>query len=376
MLRIYETGDNHIGKKYDGHERGGDFAEARITALEKMVQKANEEECELFAVTGDLFENRSVASGTVSRVAGILGGFSGTVLVLPGNHDYYAPDSELWGSFRAAKSGNTVLLNEKRPYVHDCADGFRAAIYPAACFSLHSEEGVNNLDAIRSCGFNDDAHYRIGMAHGAVEGETIDSEGKYFLMTRRELKEMPMDLWLIGHTHVPFPKLIEKYEKTDETIFNAGTHVQTDVNCHTPGLGFLLELAEDGTVRAKRMISGELSFVRKIVEVVPGELEERVRTALADIPDRSFVDLIMKGTLLKEEYESRAERVGRYTARFLEYRLTDTDTVRRLTEEDIDAAYPESSICSALLKELLSEPVEAQMVHELLNGLKGVRMER
>ena len=57
MLKIFVTGDNHIGLKYASHEQAAILASSRITAFENMVKTANGENCSLFVITGDLFEN-------------------------------------------------------------------------------------------------------------------------------------------------------------------------------------------------------------------------------------------------------------------------------------------------------------------------------
>ena len=130
-------------------------------------------------------------------------------------------------------------------------------MYPAHCTSLHSAPGENNLGWIKEEDIGGDGAYYIGIAHGAVEGETIDNEGAYFLMKRAELESIPVDAWLIGHTHVPFPKNLKAEEYTAcEKIFNAGTHVQTDVACNTEGQCFIIEIAGNKAVKAKKFISG------------------------------------------------------------------------------------------------------------------------
>ena len=46
MLKIFLTGDNHIGLKYMGHGAAGTvLAQKRMDAFHSMVQIANEEEC-------------------------------------------------------------------------------------------------------------------------------------------------------------------------------------------------------------------------------------------------------------------------------------------------------------------------------------------
>ena len=88
MLRIFVTGDNHIGLKYASHEQAAILASSRMAAFEGMVKTANQENCALFAITGDLFENTySVSKKEIKVLLDALSCFNGTVVVLPGNHD-------------------------------------------------------------------------------------------------------------------------------------------------------------------------------------------------------------------------------------------------------------------------------------------------
>ena len=179
MLRIFVTGDNHIGLKYASHEQSALLVSARISAFATMVQRANEEACALFVITGDLFENTySISRRDIKALLEILKGFQGTVVVLPGNHDYYDIDVKVWQYFRnvMADYDNIMLLTEYRTYEVE-ADGQRVVLYPALCTSLHSAPGQNNLGWIKETQIEKDGAYHIGIAHGAVEGETIDSEG-------------------------------------------------------------------------------------------------------------------------------------------------------------------------------------------------------
>ena len=211
MLKIFLTGDNHFGKKYnrypDVRER---LIRSRYDSLERMVRKAESEGCELFAVTGDLFDsNVSVDKKTVQKAVEILAQFSGTVLVLPGNHDYYTGEEKVWRYFESALNAvdnNIVLLNEFRPYPFSWG-GEQVMVYPAFCQSKHSRE--NNLDWIKEAEISRQGVINIGIAHGAIQGVTPDLKQEYFLMTEKELESIPMDVWLIGHTHIPYPGDVE-----------------------------------------------------------------------------------------------------------------------------------------------------------------------
>ncbi|MBQ8526036.1 MAG: metallophosphoesterase [Clostridia bacterium] len=379
MLKIFMTGDNHIGLKYARYEQAAALARARITAFEAMVEKANEEHCTIFAITGDLFENTyGVSKKDIQTLLDILEKFKGTVIILPGNHDYYSKDVKIWQYFEdiVTSKDNIMLLKEYRPYSISSGDD-NVIIYPAPCTSIHSLPGENNLGWIKNENITPDNTYRIGIAHGAIEGETIDSEGQYFLMKREELESIPMDAWLIGHTHVSIPGSLKTVSYTSgERIFNAGTHVQTDVSCNTEGCCFILEIeAANGikNVLAKKYISGNTHFIRKNISVSAGNMENDIKKVLADIPDNSVVDIILKGAVSAEEYENRFEIIDGLLNGYTEASFNEHGLSKLISAELIEAEYPETSFAAGLLKELMSNPKEAQLAYELLNSVKEGR---
>lgn len=374
MIRIFLTGDNHIGLKYASHNEAAALCEKRISAFQSMVDCANEEDCALFVIAGDMFENTySVSKRDIKALLDTLSRFNGTVVVLPGNHDYYDADVKVWQYFRDVMQtyDNIMLLTEYKPYSLVCGEE-DVILYPAHCTSLHSAPGENNLGWIRDEDITPDSTYRIGIAHGAVEGETIDNEGSYFLMKRTELEAIPVDAWLIGHTHVPFPRNLKEDEYTfGEKIFNAGTHVQTDVSCNTDGECFVIEIDESKVVKAKKFVSGNLRFYRKNIRVSAGELESKLTEELKDIRDNSVVDIILSGAVTAEEYENRHHILDALLSRFIEGTYNDTALSRLITIELIETEFPETSFSAGLLTALLDDPKEAQLTYELLRSLKG-----
>lgn len=371
MIRIFLTGDNHIGLKYASHEKAGELAQARILAFEGMVEAANEAGCGMFAITGDLFENTyGVAKKDVTALVELLGKFRGTVVVLPGNHDYYHRDAKVWQYFDSAirDRDNILLIREYRPYEIQVGEE-RVVIWPAHCTAVHSAPGENNLGWMKDLAREPGAYY-IGMAHGALEGETIDREGAYFLMTRQELEAIPVDVWLLGHTHVPFPRDLGENWRSGERIFNAGTHVQTDVACNTEGCCFVIEL--DGReVRAKKVVSGNLRFYRIPLRLEAGEMEDRLEAVLEPLADGSVVELELGGVVSAEEYERRAAVLEGLLGRFIEGSWRDHELSRLITRELIRREFPETSFAAAFLGALLAEPKEAQMAYELLKEMEN-----
>lgn len=379
MLHIFVTGDNHIGLKYASHEKASELIAARIDAFDGMVEKANENNCDLFVITGDLFENTyGIAKRDIAALLDKLSVFRGAVVVLPGNHDYYDKDTKLWKDFNDAvkDKDNIFLLTDYRPYPIPVNDE-EVILYPALCTSLHSAPNENNLGWIKEENIEADSVYRIGIAHGAVEGETIDNEGQYFLMKRGELESISVDAWLIGHTHVQFPKNLKEDSYTEgERIFNAGTHVQTDVSCNTEGCCFIIEIENgDGLkkVRAKKIISGGLRFYRRQIAVSDGEMENIIKRELSDIPDNSVVDIILSGAVSDEEYENRVSIIEKVLARFIEGTYNDYALSKLITGDLIAKEFPETSFAANLLKDLLDNPKEAQLAYEMLKSIKEAR---
>ena len=372
MLKIFVTGDNHIGLKYASHEKASVLAERRISAFESMVRAANMENCDLFVITGDLFENTyGIAKKDIKLLLDMLSRFKGTVVVLPGNHDYYSKEVKVWQYFEDVMEtyDNIMMLTDYRPYNVN-ANGEDVVLYPALCTSMHSAQGKNNLGWIKDENIIQDDTYRVGIAHGAVEGETIDNEGQYFLMKREELEAIPVDVWLIGHTHVPFPNNLTDEFTACENILNAGTHVQTDVSCNTEGQCFIVEVDDNKMVRAKRFISGNLRFYRKNITLSAGEMENVLDRELSGIDDNSVVDIILSGAVTAEEYDNRADIIEDRLSRFIEYTYDDYSLSKLLSKETIDAEFPETSFSAKFLSALLEEPKEAQLAYELLRSLK------
>ena len=373
MLRIFLTGDNHIGLKYANHEQKDILISRRISAFDNMIESANREGCDLFVISGDLFENTcSISRKDVTDIMDKLANFHGTVAIMPGNHDYYDPKEKLWQYLEnAIKSHDKImLLKEYKPYEISVGDE-KVVLYPALCKSKHSESGENNLGWIKETEIGQDGAYHIGIAHGAVEGETIDSEGKYFLMKRSELESIPVDAWLIGHTHVPFPNyLSEDYTVVREKIFNAGTHVQTDVNCNTEGLCFIIDIDSSKTIRAKKVVTGNLRFYRKEIALTAGSMEEILNRELSGIDDDSVVDITLTGAVSEKEYEGRHSIIERALNRFIESTCDDYALSRLISKGLIESEFPETSLSAQLLESLLDNPKEAQLAYEMLTALK------
>lgn len=375
MIKIFVTGDNHFGKKYDRYPEIRDrLVDNRFVCFEKMVEKAEQEGCDIFAVTGDLFDNcSSIRKSDVERVVRILAGFAGRVLVLPGNHDYYTGEEKVWKDFDDALrtcDNNIIRLDRFEPYPIEIAEE-TVVIYPAFCRSKHSRE--NNLGWIKEMSVPKSGQINVGMAHGAIEDVTPDMQKEYFLMTEPELQAIPMDVWLVGHTHIPYPGgLSEDEEIGGYRIFNAGTHAQTDLHNNTRGYGFIISVDKQGDkaqVSAKKYQSGTIFFYDIAVRVSSAEgdsLEALLQEKLDPLEAESVVRLTVTGSVFSEEYSRRRELYKKYCDRFLSWELQDDELHEEITLDRVREEFAESSFAAKLMEALQGDQTELQMAYELL----------
>lgn len=370
MVKIFVTGDVHIGKKYDRYpEIKERLIESRFQCMERCVKEAEREQCEFFVITGDLFDNVStIRQQDVKRIVEILSGFGGRVLVLPGNHDYYTGEEKVWKDFQNAMAKvehNIILLTDFKTYPFEVGEE-TVSFYPAFCQSKHS--GDNNLGWIKALN-PDDSTYHVGVAHGALAGLSPDMKGEYFPMTERELNAIPMDAWLIGHTHIPYPSgLSADKDAAGYKIFNAGTPEQTDLSTDTSGVSFILTLNRNAgktIVSARQYQSGEIRFFD--VNAAAGEngLKAAVSSAVGNLPENSVIRLTVSGTATSEEYAEKQKIYDDALCHFLTYEVSDSDLSELISPEQIRAEFAEIGFAAKLL-EALTDPKEIQMAYELI----------
>ena len=378
MLKLFVTGDNHFGKKYNRYPEIRDqLIQSRFDSFGQMIRRAEDEGCGLFVVTGDLFDNiNTIKIADVKAIVNMLSSFGGTVLVLPGNHDYYTGDEKVWKDFMsaAADADNILLLNEYRPYELELGEE-KVVIYPAFCQSKHSDK--NNLDWIKETELQKEGVINLGIAHGAIKGVTPDMHEEYFLMAENELAGIPLDAWLIGHTHITYPYGLEEETETNGyRIFNAGTHEQLDLHNRTEGAAFIICIDKDGAaakVTVRKIITGAIRFYDLAVRV-SGESETSLRAALTEAfsqaQDKSIVRVRISGVVGADEYAEKNAIYQEVLGRFLSFEAEDSELSEKITLEKIRSEYAETSFAAKFLEQLIDHPTELQMAYQLMKECK------
>lgn len=378
MVKIFVTGDNHFGKKYDRYPEVQDkLIQSRFECLKDMITKAESDACELFVVTGDLFDNINIKVGDVKQVANILAMFSGSVIVLPGNHDYYTGSEKVWKDFEnalASRDHDITLIKEFRPYTFSTREE-TVVVYPAFCQSKHSKG--NNLDWIKNADIQRADVINIGIAHGAIKGVTPDNKQEYFFMTENELLDIPVDAWLIGHTHIPYPDILDENNDTaGYKIFNAGTHEQTDLSNRTEGNGFIITIDKQGAIAqvlARKYVSGKVHFYDLEISVKADSdtaLVDALRNELDGKDKNAVIRVKVSGTTKQSEYHNKEKIYKDILGEYLTYEKEDNELSEEITVEKIRTEFAETSFAAQFMEELIENPTELQMLYQLLQDCR------
>lgn len=364
-LKIFHTGDIHLGMKFNNYGEGvkETLAEARFLSLENMINKSNELNTDIFAIAGDLFNTIQVSKRDINRTVNILDKFNGScVLVLPGNHDYDNGMVDLWHEFTKTPSEKIVLLNKEEVYyLNDY--GLDVVVYPAPCHSKHSTE--NNLGWIKEKGRVDTGKYHIGIAHGALEGLSPDLEGNYYYMSMDELGSIDTDLWLIGHTHVQYP--IQE-EISNHKIYNAGTPEPDGLDFQGEGSAWYIVLDGESKV-AKRVITGQKRFFDKNFKIKQDEDLEEIRDwALEGDPSKKIIRLYLEGNISKNAHKELNDFYRELESKVFYFLVEDSNLRIKINKEIIESEFTKGSFPYEFLNGLTHDEEALQIAYDLLRG--------
>ena len=196
-------------------------------------------------------------------------------------------------------------------------------------------------------------------------------------MTENELLGVSMDVWLIGHTHIPYPNdLKEDYDIVQYKIFNAGTHEQTDLHNNTDGNGFILSIEKEGTtvkVLAKKHISGKIHFFDMAIHVSPHS-EEALSNAIKDAVlaknKHAVLRICVSGSIKQIEYLEKEKIYKEILGDFLTYEINDSELSEEITVDKIRDEFAETSFAARFMEELIDSPTELQMAYQLLQSCR------
>jgi exonuclease SbcD len=368
-VRILHTADIHLGMRFAGYppDLAEQLTEARWKTFNNLISLANDRKCDVFLVAGDLFDSHRVLLKDVERAADALKGFDGSLaVVMPGNHDYVSDaQKDLWARFQEVNR-DCLLLTKAVPYrLGDY--GISAVLYPAPCTSKISSE--NAVGWVQSFPKDDTIPFRLGIAHGSLDGFSPDPERRYYPMTIAELERSGVDIWLMGHTHVRRP---DKDTGQGFDVLFPGTPEPDGSDCRHAGHAWVVELKEGKPPSYRSHMTGIHQFVEIGVELANErslvDLEKRLRS----LPSGSLVTLTVTGSLPADVHDRLGEWVSRLEASAQIIRF-ERDVTRQVSLREIDAEFTAGTLPHRLLTELAKHEGDARSVQVAYDIIREAR---
>ena len=367
-LKILHAADLHLGLKFASYpDVQTELTEARFEVLEALVDRANSQLCDLFVLAGDVFDRVTVAKQDVKRCVDILNECNGLVVMLPGNHDYISSQSALWNYVDELRSDRLCILEKKEPVPLHHFD-LDAVLYPGPCTAKHSSE--NAIDWVKTIRKDQSIKYHIGIAHGNIEGLGFDEGDNYYPMTREELLACGVDLWLLGHVHVPFPA----ESGSSERIYYSGTPEPDGFDCRHCGSAWIIELDNHKEINAQHISPGKFRFTHDEFDLrTLADVEQLKKNYTETDRTNLLVKLKLTGLLPRETRAELGSAKSVIENHVFKLQWDDSAVDVEITSDDIDREFTQDSFPHRLLSELArsDEDAEAlQMVYEMIQEVK------
>ncbi|TVQ27793.1 MAG: hypothetical protein EA383_01825 [Spirochaetaceae bacterium] len=381
-LTVLHAADLHVGLRFLSHgEASQPLSAARFEVVDRVVEAASQASADILVLAGDLFDRTRIAKTDIERVCESLAGFSGAcVLVLPGNHDYFSPESALWSDFCREAGEHVLLLAETGPYRLDDY-GLPCDVWAAPCTSKTSSQHVlpTELPATRHPG-----RFQLGVAHGSLIGVSPDPKLQYYPMTREDLDATGVDIWLLGHTHVPWPEIPDPGIR----VYNPGTPEPDGFDYTRSGGVFLhtLLLPEVDSSDESRPESRRAQLTSRFIATGQFRFEHHERTItgvpaedfLSDIPDhtdaaKTCVRLRVHGRIDPDSRTRYHALRDELRARLLLLEVDESELHTRITADTIGDHFPSASFPAELLTRLSEDGDDEAMdqAFRLLEQVKG-----
>ncbi|MGJ0184919.1 metallophosphoesterase family protein [Corynebacterium glyciniphilum] len=215
VFRFLHTSDWQLGmdRWFLGEEAGPRYREARLAAVERLLDVAKARQCAAVVVAGDVFDDNLVDPVTWRRTVDILRRSPVPVFLLPGNHDPYDAASVYRSRDFDELTPAVQVLNDSRPRtVPGTTDGSPTAeIIGAPLLSkyMSTDPVASVLARAAETGGPDhteraeDRTVKILVGHGATESRSSGEDPAVIDVdaAARACRDGVIDMLALGDTH-------------------------------------------------------------------------------------------------------------------------------------------------------------------------------
>ena len=341
MIRLLHTADWQIGRSYGSFDPDDavPLADARFAAVERIAALAVREQVDAVLVAGDVFDAQTVSARSIRRLFNALEGFPGPWIMIPGNHDAALAESVWTHAQRlGALPPNVQVALEPRTVELPAQ---RLALLCAPLTQRHTHD---DLSAWFDAQATPPGWYRIGLAHGAVQGllaEDIDSANP---IAADRAARARLDYLALGDWHGT--------KRIDERTWYSGTPEPDRFRSNEAGQVLRVEIDAPGSSpRVEPMHTGEYRWQQHALTLaVPSDLEALL-AMLAGLQAQDVVDLSVDGVLDLAAHARLRTALGGAEARARCLR-TDLGALRLAPTDDDIAGLQADGYLGELIAEL------------------------
>lgn len=287
MLRLLHTADWQIGKSFGQFDpdEASLLAQARIDAIGRLATLADQHQVDVVLVAGDVFDAQTVADKTIHRVFNAMQAFSGQWVLIPGNHDAALAES-VWS--RAERLGavpdNVALCLTPQPLV---LDALKLTLLPAPLTQRHTYQ---DLTAWFDHADSPAQHYRIGLAHGSVQGVLDDSIDSANPIASERVSSAHLDYLALGDWH--------GVKEINSRCWYAGTPEPDRFRSNDSGHALLVSLEAPQAIPSVEIVdTGSYRWHQQHYALRVDSDVDALEQWLASLNDHDVVELSLEGTL-------------------------------------------------------------------------------
>lgn len=283
-MRFLHTSDWQLGmtRRFFTAEAGPRFAQARLDAVGRIAELANQLDVDFTVVAGDVFEHDLIERPTIVRACEELSRFDRPVLILPGNHDCLGPggvwESDHWQRHRPQQVEVIAASGLVRP---GAVPGVEIVAGPWTAKDARTNPIEPALKTLEQIGPPEEGAERIGLVHGAIPVPGYEAEH----VTGAEIGAALAAACAAGRLSYVAMGDRHSMTKVTERIWYSGTPEPTAARETDPGMVLEVELGDVPVVTPHRV--GTWRLVDKLWEIDGPEDLDHLEDWLDELPDKS-----------------------------------------------------------------------------------------
>lgn len=360
-MKLLHTADWQIGGVFGqfDQEAASFLATARTDSVKALATLALERAVDVVVVAGDVFDQQDVPGHVIRRMFSAMEAYKGRWLLIPGNHDAALVES-VWT--RAAKlkciPQNVTVATKPQTVVFD---DLKLALLCAPLTQRHTFEDTT---AFFDTEETPEGYFRVGLAHGAVEGilpEDIDSPNP---IARTRAQTARLDYLALGDWHGT--------KSVNSRTWYSGTHEPDRFKDNDPGNALVVTIAAPGAQPAVETVKVGKYRWRRVERVVSLPTDaELLANELAEFGETHAVRVGVSGTVDMTTREAIEEALSKCRSQCPALRA-DVMLTTRPSESEIDALSAQGGYVAKVvdrLKGLQAEPLHAKAAANALVAL-------